>query len=58
VIAWGEDHFGAVRTACIIHPDNAASIRVAEKCGYRELQRTSYKGQPTIMFIREPRQMS
>lgn len=40
------------RTACIIHPENAASIRVAEKCGYRETRRTTYKGQPTILFQR------
>ena len=24
------------RTACLIHPENLASIRVAQKCGYRE----------------------
>src|SRR5271166_545914 len=53
-IAWGDAHFGPVRTACIIHPENLASIRVAEKCGYRELQRTTYKGNPTKMFVREP----
>jgi RimJ/RimL family protein N-acetyltransferase len=40
------------RTACLIHPENLASIRVAEKCGYRELRRTSYKGQPAILFQR------
>jgi RimJ/RimL family protein N-acetyltransferase len=54
VVAWGDQHFGSARTACIINPGNVASIRVAEKCGYRELQPTTYKGQPTIMFVREP----
>ncbi len=54
VVAWGDQHFGSARTACIIDPGNVASIRVAEKCGYRELQPTTYKGQPTIMFVREP----
>jgi RimJ/RimL family protein N-acetyltransferase len=52
VIAWGDAHFGASQTACIIHPENLASIRVAEKCGYRELQRTVYKSQPTTVFLR------
>ena len=52
-IAWGDAHFGYVRTACIIAPENGPSIRVAEKCGYREFQRTTYKDQPTIMFVRE-----
>lgn len=51
-IAWGESRFGAVKTACLIHPENLASIRVAEKCGYREFQRTIYKGQPAIIFSR------
>jgi RimJ/RimL family protein N-acetyltransferase len=53
-IAWGERHFGAIRTACIIHPDNIPSIRVAEKCGYREFQLTTYKGQPAMLFVRQP----
>lgn len=52
-IAWGEKHFGPVRTACIIAPENGPSIRVAERCGYRECARALYKGNPTIMFVRE-----
>jgi RimJ/RimL family protein N-acetyltransferase len=53
IVAWGDAHFESPRTACIIAPENLASIRVAEKCGYRELQLTSYKGRPTLMFVRE-----
>jgi RimJ/RimL family protein N-acetyltransferase len=52
VIAWGDAHLGCSRTACIIHPENLRSIRVAEKCGYRELLRTTYRGQPTTVFLR------
>ncbi|MGO4387586.1 GNAT family N-acetyltransferase [Microvirga sp. 2YAF29] len=52
VLAWGDGHFGPIRTACIISPENVPSIRVAEKCGYRELQRTAYKDNPTIMYVR------
>ncbi|MBB3020082.1 RimJ/RimL family protein N-acetyltransferase [Microvirga lupini] len=51
-VAWGDAHFGSRRTACIIAPENAPSIRVAEKCGYREFSRTTYKDKPTIMFVR------
>jgi len=51
-IAWGEKHFDGRQTACIIAPENEASRRVAEKCGFRELQHTTYKGNPTIMFVR------
>ena len=52
VTSWGDQHFGAVRTACIIHPDNIASIRVAEKCGYREYRRTLYKEHEVILLAR------
>jgi RimJ/RimL family protein N-acetyltransferase len=52
VIGWGDAHFEAAKMACIIDPGNLASIRVAEKCGFRELQRTTYKGLPTILFGR------
>ncbi|MGA9899372.1 MAG: GNAT family N-acetyltransferase [Terriglobales bacterium] len=51
-LAWGDAHFGLVRTVCIIHPDNLASLRVAEKCGYKEFQRTTYKGHATVIFNR------
>jgi RimJ/RimL family protein N-acetyltransferase len=51
-VAWGDRHFGAAPTVCMIDPDNAASIRVAEKCGYREYARATYKGQPAILFRR------
>jgi RimJ/RimL family protein N-acetyltransferase len=50
--AWGDGRFGKTQTVCLIDPDNAASIRVAEKCGYRAFQRTKYKNQPTILFRR------
>jgi RimJ/RimL family protein N-acetyltransferase len=53
-VAWGDAHFQQPRTACIIAPENVASIRVAVKCGYKEFQRTTYKGNLVAMFIREP----
>ena len=51
-VAWEEAHLGSGRTVCIIHPENLASIHVAEKCGYKEFRRTTYKGHATIMFVR------
>lgn len=51
-LAWGDAHLAAPRTVCMISPDNAASIRVAEKCGYRELARISFKGEDTLLFER------
>jgi len=41
----------SARMVCIIDPENARSIRVAEKCGFQEVLRTSYKGEPTILFV-------
>lgn len=52
MIVWAETHFRRRDFMCIISPDNAASIRVAEKVGYREITRTTFKGEPTIMFRR------
>ncbi|MDB4966166.1 MAG: family acetyltransferase [Myxococcales bacterium] len=53
VLAWGATRFDAgVRTVCLIDPGNVASIRVAAKCGYTELARTTYKGEPTILYQR------
>jgi RimJ/RimL family protein N-acetyltransferase len=52
-IAWGDAHFSPARTACLINPENLASVRVALKCGYREFQLTTYKGHATMMFVRE-----
>jgi RimJ/RimL family protein N-acetyltransferase len=51
-VAWGDTRFDRARTVCLIHPDNLASVRVAEKCGYRPLAATTYKTQPTLMFER------
>ena len=52
VTAWGDEHFGPTPTYCIITPENTPSIRVAEKCGYREFQITTYKGHPAKVFVR------
>lgn len=57
IVAWGDAHFPAIvgdsRTACIIEPDNTASIRVAEKCGYREFARAFYKQRTVLMLERK-----
>ena len=52
VLAWGDAELGRRQTVCLISPDNLPSLRVAARAGYRELQRTTYKGQPTIIFAR------
>jgi RimJ/RimL family protein N-acetyltransferase len=52
ITAWGDEHFNSP-TACIISPGNAASFRVATKCGYREERETTYHGHSVVMFSRE-----
>jgi RimJ/RimL family protein N-acetyltransferase len=52
-VAWGDAQLTASKTVCIISPGNVQSIRVAVKCGYQELQRTTYYGEPTILFARQ-----
>lgn len=51
-LQWLERALGPQRTVCIIDEDNRASVRVAEKCGYQEFARTTYKGSALVMFER------
>jgi RimJ/RimL family protein N-acetyltransferase len=53
VLAWGAAaaHVGP-RTVCMINPANAASLRVAAKCGYREFARADYKGAEVLVLER------
>ena len=52
VLGWGQSHFGEHRAVCMIEPDNAASVRLAEKVGFRRWQETSYHGVPILLFSR------
>lgn len=54
ISSWGDTHFGAKETACIISPANDPSIRLARKIGFREKLRTLYKGGTVILFTRSP----
>ena len=50
-LAWSETH-GIARTMCIIDPDNAASIRLAGKLGYRAMIRGTYHDSPIDLYER------
>lgn len=52
-LAWGDTHFQADRTVCLIAPENLPSLRVAAKLGYREYARTAYKEKPVVLLSRE-----
>jgi len=52
-VAWGDTYLASPQTACLIHPENRPSFRVAEKCGYRELQPAMYRGNPVMIWGRD-----
>lgn len=53
-LRWLAGALGRQRTVCIVSDENLPSLRVAEKCGYREFARTPYKGSTVVMLERAP----
>ena len=51
-IQWADGAFPGRRMTCIIDPDNLPSIRVAQRLGFTQLARTTYGGQPVIVYER------
>jgi RimJ/RimL family protein N-acetyltransferase len=51
-LAWGKERLGSVRVIAITTPENAASMRVAQKCGFREHSRGLSVGRPRVLFDR------
>ncbi|MDX2234487.1 MAG: GNAT family N-acetyltransferase [Hyphomonadaceae bacterium] len=51
-LAWADAHLKRDRVVCMINPQNAPSIRVAEKAGFRETGRTAYHGEPVNLYER------
>jgi RimJ/RimL family protein N-acetyltransferase len=51
MLAWA-DAQGIARTVCIVDPDNAPSIALAGKQGYRLVTKASYGEAPTLLFER------
>jgi RimJ/RimL family protein N-acetyltransferase len=49
-LAWGNQRFAPTRPVCLIAPENEPSIRLAEKTGFREFGRATYKGGPAVLF--------
>jgi RimJ/RimL family protein N-acetyltransferase len=50
---WGDEYFGKVAMRCIIDIENHPSHRLAEKLGFVELLRTTYRGDPVVMRERK-----
>ncbi len=51
-LAWADTCIDAPMHVCIISPENSASIKLAERFGFRERARTTYHGSDTIQFER------
>ena len=52
VVDWGDRTLRSPRTVCLIHPENAASLRVAEKSGYHVFEHTEFSGAPVLFLER------
>lgn len=50
-LAWCDRHIGSDQV-CIISTDNRASLKLADKLGFRETRRAPFKGEPTIVLER------
>jgi RimJ/RimL family protein N-acetyltransferase len=52
VVAWGDEHLNQPRTVCLIDPQNVASRRVVEKCGYEPFAHGTYGGRSVLFLVR------
>lgn len=51
-LAWADTHLDTREIVAIIDPDNAPSIRVAEKAGFAERLEAVYRDEPILLFRR------
>lgn len=52
VFGWFDGAFAGRESVCMIDPGNAASLRVAEKCGFSRWTETTYEDDHVILFRR------
>jgi RimJ/RimL family protein N-acetyltransferase len=52
VLAWADAHLPDEELVAIISPDNAPSIRVAERAGFAEREPATYMDEPILLFRR------
>lgn len=51
-LGWAESNLSPTPIWAIIAPENAASLRLAEKLGFRQVSETLYNGEPTVVLKR------
>jgi len=54
-LAWADEALRAAEIVALIAPDNAPSIRLAERSGFARAEETLYKGDPALVFRRRSR---
>ena len=53
VQSWGDSHFRASRTVCIIHRENLPSLQLARKLGYSVVLRAPAEGETDLLLARD-----
>jgi RimJ/RimL family protein N-acetyltransferase len=53
-LGWTDERLGNPAMFCIVAPANTASMRVAEKCGFKSWYETTYQDEPTLVLRRPP----
>jgi len=51
-LAWADQNVAAPRVVCMIDPNNPASLRVAQKCGFTRFADTRYLDSPVVLMER------
>jgi RimJ/RimL family protein N-acetyltransferase len=51
-IGWMERRHKPARLVCMIEPENAASLRVASKCGFRKFSQSMFKNSAVVLLER------
>ena len=54
MLPWAAANHGGLPVTCIIDPANTASIRLAERHGFREFARSTYLGSDIVLFRKVP----
>lgn len=52
ILPWAEANHRGAEITCIIDPDNAASIRLAQRHGFQEFARSTYQDSDIVVFRR------
>ena len=55
ILTWGKEQFEDDRAVCLIDPENTSSLRLAERLGFKDEVRTSFRGRATIILGRGSR---